>query len=189
MKGYCNKFFRKTRLQIYTCYIRPILEYGDVVWINLTMGDSEKLEDINRRAIRQAIGAKLGTSHQFLYQESGLQKLTTWRRNNKIKMMFKIMKNKRDFQRGDKDIPLMSERNRYSVRNTGLLSTSRCKTSTYQNSFLPSAIALWNSLSDDQKNCEMLDTLKSKLKNNMKPNELYEIEMTRRSSILLTSVT
>ena len=98
MKGYCNKFSRKTLLQIYTCYIRPILEYGDVVWINLTMGDSEKLEDINRRAIRLAIGAKLGTKSSFLYQESALEKLTTGRRNSQIKMMFKIMNNKRGFQ-------------------------------------------------------------------------------------------
>ena len=43
MKGYSAKFARKTLLQIYTCYIRPILEYGDVVWVNLTAGDSEKL--------------------------------------------------------------------------------------------------------------------------------------------------
>ena len=47
---------RKSLDIIYTSFIRPILEYPDVVWCNLTKYQEDKLEKIQIEAARIVIG-------------------------------------------------------------------------------------------------------------------------------------
>ena len=151
MKGYSTRFSRSTLLTIHICFILPIEEYSDVVWMNWTSGDKESLENVNRSVIRIAIGAKVGTSHAKLYEESGLEMLSVRKDIKKI-MMYQISRNRCECQLCVKDFQIGSERNRYSMRSTGLLSIPKCRTVTYQTSFLPSGINLWNSMNNDLKN-------------------------------------
>ena len=140
LRAYSGKFNRETLLLLYTCYIRPIIEYGDLIWFNLTEQDSERLEDLNRLGIRISIGAKAGTSHSFLYEESGLDTLSSRRKNHQLIMMMNIINNTRLCQLGTADLTPVGCRNRYPVRTSTKLSLIKCRTATYQGSLLPSGI-------------------------------------------------
>ncbi len=45
-------------LTLYKCYIRPLLEYGCMVWLNITETEKHKLEDIQTKAARLILGVK-----------------------------------------------------------------------------------------------------------------------------------
>ena len=60
---------RKTLEILYSSYIRPILEYGDVVWSNCNNEDVTLIEGVQLRAARIVSGAICGTSHARIYEE------------------------------------------------------------------------------------------------------------------------
>ena len=51
------KLGRQSLETIYFTFIRPILEYGDVVWNNCSQYKKDELEKIQVQALRIAIGA------------------------------------------------------------------------------------------------------------------------------------
>jgi len=58
---------RKSLVTIYTSFIRPILEYADVVFDNMTTSDSDDLESIQAEGARIITGATRLVSLQNLY--------------------------------------------------------------------------------------------------------------------------
>ena len=69
---------------LYLSFVRPILEYGSVVWDGCTSNDSDMLENVNLAAARVITGATAGTSHTLIYQESGLKQLSERRSKSKL---------------------------------------------------------------------------------------------------------
>ena len=66
--------YRWTRNALETCYfsfVRPIVEYGSIIYDSCSIGDSNKLEAVQLEAARLVTGAKKGTSHDALYSELG----------------------------------------------------------------------------------------------------------------------
>ena len=47
LRRYSQKLSRKTLKMIYNAYIRPIIEYSNQVYTNLTLAYAEKLEELN----------------------------------------------------------------------------------------------------------------------------------------------
>ena len=66
---------RQTLEIMYKSFIRPILEYGDVLLSNITEGQSYKLECVQKRCGRIVGGAIRGTSRNEMYQELGWESL------------------------------------------------------------------------------------------------------------------
>ena len=66
---------RKSLEIIYTSFIRPLLEYSNVVWDNCTQYESNDLEKIENEAARIVTGATKLTSLQYLYIETGWESL------------------------------------------------------------------------------------------------------------------
>lgn len=58
-------------IKIYFAIIRPVLEYGDVVWDNCTNEQSNLLESIQIEAARIITGRRRNSSKQYLYQKLG----------------------------------------------------------------------------------------------------------------------
>jgi hypothetical protein len=56
--------------KLYIGFIRPILEYGGIVWDNCILHESELLESVQLEAARIITGLRKGTSHAKLYTES-----------------------------------------------------------------------------------------------------------------------
>ena len=74
---------RKSLEIIYTSFIRPILEYANVIWDNCSHQEKQELEMIQTEAARIATGATKLVSIQKLYEEVYWECLETRRRKQK----------------------------------------------------------------------------------------------------------
>ena len=120
LANYSKKFNRITLTQLYKSYIRPIIEYSDIVWCNCNMGEMNDIEEVNRRAMRIICGAKKGTSHEYLYRETGLERMCDRRKNHVIIMFRHILNTTRRGQLNKSYVENVRNRNPYGVRNADL---------------------------------------------------------------------
>ena len=74
---------RKSLLRFYISYIRPTLEYADIVWDNITQQNAH-LESIQLDACRIITGLRKETSHDILYNELGLCSLSKRRNHHNL---------------------------------------------------------------------------------------------------------
>ncbi|XP_033751862.1 uncharacterized protein LOC117335784 [Pecten maximus] len=157
------KIDRNSLQTLYFSFIRPILEYGDIVWDNLTIQQCQSLENIQLEAARIITGGTKLTSHAKLYEETGWDTLQYRRKVKKTVQVHKMI--------FDLTPPYLSnllpqrrmDVHQYNTRDADNLNNVFCKTNFYKNSFLPSSIDLWNSLPPDIKNSPSLSNLKKYL--------------------------
>ena len=184
MKFLQHKLSRRTLELIYFIYIRPILEYGDVVWGGCTKFDADLLEDVQLAAARAVTGASCRTSHAFLYNETGWETLSKRREKHRLILLYKIFNGHTPAYLRDLIPENVSNRNAYNVRSKQNISQVRAKTNTYNNSFFPATIRQWNLLPSSVRNSEDIDTFKRKLdKGKPKTNDLFYIG-NRKANIL-----
>ena len=167
---------RKSLESLYFSFIRPMLEYGSVVWDGCTTNECQELEKVNLAAARVVTGATAGTSHDLIYQESGFEKLSDRRRKSKLIMFYKIVNG--DVPQYLTDLLPMSvrQRNRYNMRSGYNFSLIRARTNVFNSSFFPSVIRLWNDLPPATRGAEFLDQFKAKLnRDKPKVNPLFYI--------------
>ena len=139
-----------TRSSLETCYrsfIRPVLEYGDIVFDGVDDLNKNKLENVQLAAMRIITGAKQNTSNERMYIETGLVPLQQRRDIHKILKYHSIVygyapQHLKDLQQNRQQNP-----GRYNTRGNRNIPPIRCRTEYYRKSFLPSSIMLWNSLS------------------------------------------
>ena len=81
---------RKSLQKFYTSFIRPTLEYGNIIWDNCIKQQANLLESIQLDAVS---GLRKGTAHVFLYKELGFCPLSERRKNAKLIQFFKILNN------------------------------------------------------------------------------------------------
>jgi len=142
---------RKTLFNMYTTFVRPCLEYGNVIWNSCSEAESDKLESIQRRAMRIITGCITRTSTQLLYQETGLETLAI-RRERHILLLFHKIVNGNIPPYLEELKPILNEiRHQKNLRSNNNFSAPSCRISKYQQSFLPNAIKLWNQLPPDAK--------------------------------------
>ena len=85
---------KMTRSQIETLHlstIRPILEYGSVLFANCTVGDAKILENVQRRAAVLCTGAIRRTESAKLMTETGWASLEIRRKRSKMQLFFQIV--------------------------------------------------------------------------------------------------
>ena len=63
------KLGRKSSEIIYLTFIRPLLEYGDIIWDNCTQYERQELDKIQNEAARIATGTTKLVSINSLYNE------------------------------------------------------------------------------------------------------------------------
>ena len=86
------KLDRKSLEIIYTTFIRPLLEYGDVIWDNCTQYEKLELEKIQNEAATIATGTTILVSLNSLYNEICWETLETRRNNHKMTLFYKMVK-------------------------------------------------------------------------------------------------
>ena len=86
---------RAALLTIYKSFLRPHLDYGDVIY-DRAFNESfqNKLESVQYNAALAITGAIRGSSREKLYQELGLESLKSRRWYRKLCLFFKLIKNK-----------------------------------------------------------------------------------------------
>ena len=70
-------YLQSTIITIYISFIRPLLEYTNVVWDNCTHFESNELEKIQNEAARIVTGATKLVSLHSLYTETGWESLAS----------------------------------------------------------------------------------------------------------------
>ena len=76
MRKYKYDLNRKSLEIIYKSFIRPVIEYGDILWCNTFECDIEKLDVIQNSAMRCVTGALARTNTQKLYEKLQWQPLS-----------------------------------------------------------------------------------------------------------------
>ena len=163
LRSYMHRLDRKTLEKLYLCYIRPVTEYASVVWDNCSDGEKNDIEEIQREAARIVTGAKKGTSHQFLYDDTHWELLQVRRTRARLLQLFKILKctvppTLRAL------IPTNQSTRGPNARNPHNIPVPPNRTEILHKSFINGTIPLWNKLPNSLKELEDLETFKHKLK-------------------------
>ena len=93
LKRLALKVPRSVKLNIYTSFIRPVLEYGSVIFDSCSAAMSDLIENVQRQAALTITGAYAHTSHARILQELGLALLERRRTMAKLILIYKIVKN------------------------------------------------------------------------------------------------
>ena len=90
-----NLLPREALITIYKAFVRPHLDYGDILFDEVFNASfQEKLESIQYNACLALTRTIRGTSKEKLYQEVGLESLQLRRWYIKLRLFYKIFKNK-----------------------------------------------------------------------------------------------
>ena len=81
---------RKSLQIIYFSFIRPLLEYADVVWDNCTQHEANEVKKIQVEAARIVTGATRHVLLNLLYTETGWEILASRRDKHKLIMFCKM---------------------------------------------------------------------------------------------------
>ena len=158
---------RKSLQTIYFSFIRPLLEYADVVWNNCTQYESNELDKIQHEAARIVTGATKLASIDSLHTETGWETLGSRRKNHKLTMFYK-MKNGLCPDYLVSLVPAtVGSASTYPLRNSSDLQTLHTNSRLYYTSFLPSAVRDWNELPEQTRNSPSLNIFKNSLKSNL----------------------
>ena len=151
---------RKSLETIYTAFIRPLIEYGDVIRDNCTLCEKRELDKIQNETARIATGATRLVSIANLYQEIGWDSLEKRRADHKLTLFYKMTHNVTPLYLSALVPPSVRYISRYSLRNSNDLQTIDARTILYYNSFLPSTVRAWNNVNDEAKQSNSVNTFK-----------------------------
>ena len=146
--------------------IRPVLEYGSIIFDNCTAQDSIKLENCQRHAALICTGAMRRTETDLLLRELHWDKLSTRRRFFKLTFFYKILNNltspylKENIEIKNSNDAIYNTR---SSDNQIVIQPTKCRLSHFKKSFFPETIKHWNSLSNETKMSTSLTMFKQKL--------------------------
>ena len=154
---------RKSLEIIYISFIRPVIEYSDVIWDNCTAYEKQDLEKIQHEAARIVSGCTRLVSIRLLYNEVGWESLETRRCKHKLILFFKMVRGMCPNYLSELVPQSVGVRSSRVLRNSSNLDGIRTRTSLYGNSFLPSTINTWNSLPEEAKCIDSVANFKSYL--------------------------
>ena len=81
------KLNRNNLEKLYLIYIRPIFEYACEVWDNCGVSNSCKLERLQLEAARIITGLPIFTNTEYLYRETGWERLEERRTRRKLQLL------------------------------------------------------------------------------------------------------
>ena len=141
------KLDRKSLEIIYIAFIRPLLEYGDIIWDNCTQYEKKKkkkkkkkLDKTQNEAARTATGTTKLVSIHVLYSEIRWDTLQQRRNNHKLTLFYKKTHNLTPEYLSSLVLEPISNISSYNLRNSNNLRAINTRTSQYYKSFLPSTV-------------------------------------------------
>ena len=161
------KLDRSSLETMYKSFIRPVLEYADIIWDipNPHRHDLDLLEKVQLNAARLVTGATARCSSEELYKEVGWETLAKRRQFHRSAMMHKII-NGLAPQYLQELIPSRIEaRTTYNLRNRKNLQVPVARLQCYSQSFFPSATRPWNDLTTETKDSVTKGSFKHKYLN------------------------
>ena len=159
MKRLKYTLHKSTLAKLYKTLVRPILEYGCILFDGCSLSDQRLLESVQYEAARVCTGAFWNTKRESLLEELGWETLHTRRQYFKAIFLFKI-KHKLVPSYVSFSLYIISEIQPYSLRRMHHIRVPHAKTSRYANSLLPTSINMWNSLPQKITDSENLKNFK-----------------------------
>ena len=153
----------KTKELAYNTYVRPTLEYASSVWDNNIKEQIALVESVQRRAAR-FVKADYHQDHSVtvMLRELRWPTLRERRAHAKMTSMYSIVNNLIAIPvKPPYFFPLSTDYHRghqYRFRQ------QHCRIQTYQHSFFPSSVRLWNSLPSSVVSAPSLEVFKHRLK-------------------------
>ena len=132
---------RKSLQIMYFSFIRPILEYADIIWDNYSLYMKQSFEKNNIEAARIVISvATKLVSSENLHKEVGWENLEKRREKHKLIQFYKMIRGLTPSYLADL-IPITHNRNhQYSTRNSSDFIHPTCRSNFYYNDFIPSTV-------------------------------------------------
>ncbi len=164
MKGisllkFLSKFVDRNVLSLsYKMYVRPHLDYGDVIFHNQRADLMDIIERVQYKAALIVSGCWQGTSREKLYNELGWESLSDRRWVRRLSLFYKISHGIAPSYLSD-HIPKRNEISMYlrnRPNNPPLTRTDR-----YGNSFFPYSINAWNDLDEEVKSKPSIQSFKA----------------------------
>ena len=153
MKRLSVNLSQSALLTIYKSFIRPHLEYGDILYDKTNNENFQnKIEKVQYKECLAITGVIQGTSREKLYEELGLHSLVERRRCNKRIFFYKIVNGLLpDYPysylnfASQKNFPLRP------VKTSKIMPISP-RAKSFKNSLFPYCINIWNNLKADIRN-------------------------------------
>jgi hypothetical protein len=164
MRRACRELPRSCLENLYLTMVRPILEYGGILFDGSPLLYTKKLDAVQREAALVCTGAYKHTKTTQLMTELGWNSLQVRRIMQKLVLMYKIQKNLAPQYLVQACPPLVGTVSDYNLRNAENIVLPQGRLSSFFNSFMPSSIRAWNNLDCSIKNRCSLDAFKYHLK-------------------------
>lgn len=180
------KLSKDTLDKLYCTYIRPLLEYASEVWDGCSVTDSIRLEKVQLHAARIVTGMPIFSSLNALYSETGWNTLDERRKMKKLILLYRIINNEAPSYLSDLLPNTVGVYTQYNLRNSSNFEIPFARLCSYDNSFFPSTLKLWNELPLHVRNSSSLVQFKNSVRKEVvkPPNYLYVGH--RKYNILLT---
>ena len=165
---------RPPLLTIYKSFIRPHLDYGDIIYDKAYNSSfHQNLEKIQYNSAIAITGAIRGTSKEKLYQELGLESLEKRRWYRKLCYFYKIF-NKQSPTYLLNVIPVSSRS--YFTRYAENVPSFKVRHGFFKNSFFPSTAIEWNKIDKNIRKSESLNIFKKGILKFIRPskNRVYK---------------
>ena len=181
---------RRSLSKLDLTFIRPLLEYGDIIWDNCSIENKRNLENIQLDAARILTGATKLCSTQKLYNDTGLELLNSRRSKHKLCQLYKMINNLTPHYLQQLLPQRVQHQSRYSLRNINNFSIPGARSTLHFNSFLLSTLRQWNMLEQDIRDSSTLYSFKRKLnaqqqqQQQLSPPHLNLIQTSRLGQIL-----
>lgn len=176
---------RASLQKMYVTFVRPLLEYGDIVWDNCSVANKRTLESVQVEALRITTGGTKVCSIQKLYDDSQWETLQKRRYNHKLCQLYKIIHGLTPNYLHQLLPSRVQQSSRYPLRNSNDFSIPASRTTSYCNSFLPATLRDWNALSQDIRDAQSLYSFKMKLKIPVNSPKCFDaIQISRLGQIL-----
>jgi hypothetical protein len=147
------KLDRASLEKMYTSFVRPLLEYADVIW---DVPDTHRhvldvLDKVQNDAARLVTGATARCSTERLYEEVGWEHLPQRRKFHRANTMYKVMNGLVPTYLQDLIPDRVQARTRYNLRNRNQRQVPLARLESYSQSFFPASTRTWNTLSEGTK--------------------------------------
>lgn len=147
---------KEVKLLAYKTYIRPVLEYAAPVWDPYTRTNIDKLERVQRKAVRFIFNSySWRVSPSSLLQAANLEKLETRRHRDRLKLFYLIYHDKLGIDKAN--YLTMTDRRPTRSYHTKKVTDFSCRTDVFKHSFFPQTVASWNSLPQSTVECPTVD--------------------------------
>ena len=174
---------RKSLLDIYKSFVRPHLDYGDIIYDNPGNSLTEKLESVQYNACLAITGCFRGTSRIKLYSELGLESLADRRFSRRMCFFYKILNGLLPRYLFD-IIPVAAHGNR-SLRSKTEIRRIYARTDRFARSFFPYSISQWNNLDSRIKNLPSISRFKRAILNFVRPTPMPTFNVSNNKGFIL----